>query len=198
MQTLTTTILLERLHDPNDHVVWDEFDARYRPILLGIGARLGLNHDEATEAAQESIVQFMRDYRNHKYSSDSGRLRAWLIGICRHRIMDSHRARKKFEGARGDSIISKLPNEDQMRMTWDIEQQRVIYQRAMEQLLSGGKINTRTTDVFEMFAIKNVPAQSVAETFDIEVSEVYRIKNRVTRRLRDIVDELTLAYQTGM
>ena len=198
MQTLTTTILLQRLHDQGDNAVWDEFDARYRPILCGIGTRLGLNHEDAAEAAQESLVQFMRDYRNHKYNIENGRLRAWLIGICRHRIIDAHRARKKLEGDRGNSIISKLPNEDQVRMTWDIEQQRVIYQKAMQQLLSGGRINTRTTEVFEMFAIKNVPAQSVAESFEIEVSEVYRIKNRVTRRLRDIVDELTQAYQTGM
>ena len=198
MQTLTTTILLERLHDQSDEAIWEEFDARYRPILLGIGIRLGLNHNEAAEAAQESIVQFMRDYRNHKYNTDNGRLRAWLIGICRHRIMDTHRSRKVLEGARGDSIISNLPNEDQMRMTWDIEQQRVIYQKAMQQLLSGGRFNTRTTDVFEMFAINNVPAQSVAEDFCIEVSEVYRIKNRVTPGLRKIVDELTIAFKTGM
>lgn len=198
MQTLTTTIMLERLHDQGDDAIWDEFDARYRPILTGIGVRLGLNPDEAAEAAQETLVQFMHDYRNHKYNTENGRLRAWLIGICRHRIMDAHRLRKKFEGARGNSILSKLPNEDQIRLTWDVEQQRVIYQRAMQQLLSGGRINTRTTDVFEMFAMKNVPAQTVADNFGIQVSEVYRIKNRVTQRLREIVDELTQAYQTGM
>ena len=198
MQTLTTTLLLERLHDQSDNEIWEEFDGRYRPVLIGIGIRLGLNQDEAAEAAQETLVQFMRDYRNHKYNTDHGRLRSWLVGICRNRIMDAHRGRKKLEGARGDSIISKLPNEDQMKMTWDAEQQRVIYQTAMRQLLSGGRINPRTTEVFELVALKNVPAKSVAEQFDIEVSEVYRIKNRVTLRLREIVDELTQAYNTGM
>ena len=85
-----------------------------------------------------------------------------------------------------------------MCMTWDVEQQRVIYQRAMQQLIEGGRINSRTIEVFELVALNNVPAQTIAQRFEIEVSEIYRIKNRVTKRLRDIVDELTQAYTTGM
>lgn len=198
MQTFTTTIMLQRLHDQKDDAIWDEFDARYRPILTGIGTQLGLNPDEAAEVAQETLMHFMRDYRAHKYNAENGRLRAWLIGICRHRIMDSHRSRKKHHADHGNSMISILPNEKQMQITWDMEQQRVIYQRAMQQLLSGGRINPRTTEIFELVALKNVPVQSVAEQFGIEIDEVYRIKNRVTKRLREIVDELTQAYQTGM
>jgi DNA-directed RNA polymerase specialized sigma24 family protein len=112
--------------------------------------------------------------------------------------MDAHRMRQRIDGARGNSIITKLPNEQQLNMTWDAEQQRVIFQRAMQTLLAGGRINSRTLEVFEMVALKNVPAVAVADQFEIEVSEVYRIKNRVTKRLREIVDNLTQAYQTGM
>lgn len=198
MQTLTTTIMLQRLHDKSDNAIWDEFDARYRPILTGIGIRLGLNPDDAGEAAQETLMQFMSDYRDNKYNPENGRLRAWLIGICRHRIMDAHRSHKKHHADHGNSIISILPSEEKMCMTWDVEQQRVIYQRAMQQLIEGGRINSRTIEVFELVALNNVPAQTIAQRFEIEVSEIYRIKNRVTKRLRDIVDELTQAYTTGM
>ncbi len=190
--------MLQRLHDKSDNAIWDEFDARYRPILIGIGGRLGLNPDDAGEAAQETLMQFMSDYRENKYNPENGRLRSWLIGICRHRIMDAHRSHKKHHADHGNSIISILPSEEKMCMTWDVEQQRVIYQRAMQQLIEGGRINSRTIEIFELVALNNVPAQTVAQRFDIEVSEIYRIKNRVTKRLRDIVDELTQAYTTGM
>ena len=198
MLTVTTTVLLERLHDREDDVVWDEFDARYRPILIGVGMKLGLNQGEAEEAAQETLVQFLRDYRENKYNNENGRLRSWLIGICRHRVMDAHRRRQRMDGARGDSIISKLPGEAAMTQTWDGEQQRVIFQRAMRRLLDGGKLNERTTKVFEQVAINNVPAASVAKEYGVEVAEVYRIKNRVTKRLRELVEEITQAYRMGM
>ena len=198
MHTVTTTVLLERLHDRADEVVWDEFDGRYRSILIGVGMKLGLNQGEAEEAAQETLVQFLRDYRENKYNNENGRLSSWLIGICRHRVMDAHRRRQRMSGARGDSIISKLPDEAAMTRTWDGEQQRVIFQRAMRHLLENGKLNERTTKVFEQVAINNVPVASVAKEYGVEVAEVYRIKNRVTKRLRELVEEITQAYRTGI
>lgn len=198
MHTITTTVLLGRLHDREDQVVWEEFDSRYRPILIGVGMSLGLNIVEAEEAAQESLVQFLRDYRDHKYKPENGRLRAWMIGICRNRVMDVHRRGQRMKGARGDSIIAHFPDEAAMTQAWDMEQQRVVFRRAMQRLLSDGKINERTTKVFEQVAIRNVPAQSVSDEHGIDIAEVYRIKNRVTKRLRVIVDELTCAYQDGM
>ena len=196
MNTNTTTLLLQRLHDPSDQGVWEEFDARYRPILIGVGVRLGLTAEEAIESAQETLVQFLKDYREKKYVSDNGRLRSWLMGICRHRIMDAHRLKARGAGGRGDSVISKLPDERAMTVTWEREQQRAIFKRAFHMLREGGRIADRTLQVFELVVIKGVPAGTVADISGVEVAEVYRIKNRVTLKLREIVEQLTKAYQT--
>ena len=193
LHTKTTTILLRRLHDHADQTVWDEFDARYRPILIGVAIRLGLSPEEASEAAQETLVQFLQDYRGHKYSTEHGRLRSWLIGICRHRVIDV--LRRRHRKGRGDSIIANLPDEQAISITWDQEQQRQIYDQSLAKLRDGGRINEQTIEVFELVALKGVPALSVADTTGLDVSEVYRIKHRVTRRLREIVEEMTQAYQ---
>ncbi|VAX36655.1 hypothetical protein MNBD_PLANCTO03-2120 [hydrothermal vent metagenome] len=194
--TTTTTLLLERLHDPQEQAIWTEFDARYRPILIGVGVRLGLNADMAAEAAQETLVQFLADYRDGRYSREQGRLRAWLIGICRHRVMDVHRRHARAAGGRGESVLAQLPDAQAISATWDIVQSRVIFERAMEVLREGGRIAEQTVRVFELVALKGVPATSVAATTGIEVAEVYRIKHRVTTRLREIVEQLTKAYAT--
>ncbi len=194
--TATTTLLLERLQDPQEQTVWDEFDARYRPVLIGVGVRLGLNADMAAEAAQETLVQFLADYNQGRYSRERGRLRAWLIGICRHRVMDVHRRHARAAGGRGESVISQLPDAQAISVTWDVVQSRVIFERALEVLREGGRITEQTISVFELVALKGVPATSVAATAGIEVAEVYRIKHRVTARLREIVEQLTEAYNT--
>src|SRR5205823_5538374 len=51
--TRTSTALLEALKDRSDHAVWWEFDGRYRPLLMAVGRRLGLDVADAEDAAQE-------------------------------------------------------------------------------------------------------------------------------------------------
>lgn len=196
LRTTTTTLLLQRLHDPQQDSVWTEFDARYRPILIGVGVKLGLSEDHATEAAQETLVQFLADYREGRYAREKGRLRGWLIGICRHRVMDAHRRHARAAGGRGESVLMQLPSAQAITATWDAVQTRVIFDRAMEVLREGGRVAERTVRVFELVALRGVPAAAVAETTGIGVDEVYRIKHRVTTRLREIVEELTGAYAT--
>ncbi len=48
---------------------------------------------------------------------------------------------------------------------------------------------------FELFALRGLPATEVSRQCEMEVAEVYRIKNRLTRRLREIVGELTEAFE---
>ena len=90
MLTRTTTALLEALLDPADDEVWQDFDRRYRPILIAFAQRLGLPDEDA---AQDTLTRFVRSYREGKYDRDRGRLRSWIIGIARHCIYDIHQHR---------------------------------------------------------------------------------------------------------
>lgn len=196
LRTTTTTLLLERLRDPKDALVWEEFDARYRRILVGVGVKLGLDEEAASEAAQETLVQFVRDYREGRYDRGKGRLRAWIIGICRHRVADAHRRRARERGRRGESAMVDLADEQTVCAAWEEEQRRVVFARAMEVLRESTRTSVRTIRAFEMLAMGNVPAAEVAVELGLETAEVYRIKHRMTERLREIVAELTASYET--
>jgi len=71
----TTTRLLEGLCDPEDEALWCEFDAQYRPILVGFARRLGLNVEDAADLAQETLVRFVEAYRAGRYDRGKARLR---------------------------------------------------------------------------------------------------------------------------
>ncbi len=195
LRTTTTTLLLQRLCDAQNEAEWREFDARYRPILVGVGMQMGLRPDEAEEVAQESLAQFARDYREGRYNREKGRLRAWLIGICRHRVLDAHRRLARCGAYRGESALMNLADVHTVTEAWEEQERRIIFKRAMEELHGSERIARGTIRTFEMFALEAVPAITVAETMGITVAEVYRIKNRLTRRLREIVAELTDAYR---
>ena len=87
----TTTAMLQALHDPHDVATWQEFDTRYRPVLIGFARNFGLDDADAADVAQDTLTRFLEQYRDGRYERERGRLGAWLVGIARYRILDLRR-----------------------------------------------------------------------------------------------------------
>lgn len=211
MLTRTTTRLMEDLRDPADAAAWSGFDARYRPVLVAFARKLGFSEDDAVELAQQTLVEFARAYRDGRYHREQGRLSSWLIGIARN--VGSGMRRKRRAGVRdagagvvgavvgGDTVIggvaADLPDEQQMTRIWAKEREQAILAEAMGILRDSTRTDANTIRAFELFALRGVPAEEVAAQCQIAVDSVYVIKNRLTKRLREIVRDLTAAYDEG-
>lgn len=72
----TNTALLEGLRETGNDAIWKVFCTRYRPVVIAVARRLGLNADEAEDATQEALLAFATAYRQGKYDRDKGRLRS--------------------------------------------------------------------------------------------------------------------------
>lgn len=190
----TTTLLLESLKDPSQDAVWQEFDLRYRPLLASFGRSLGLGNEDAEEVAQEALSEFVRAYRDGKYSRERGRLSSWIIAIARNRIADRRRVLAKRAGQRGESMLVDLKDAAKLTQIWETERRRTIFLRAFDMLREGGRTEERTLRAFELVTMRGVPAAAAAAECGMTVDEVYVAKNRVTRRLRDLVEQLMAAY----
>lgn len=191
MQTRTSTQLLEDLRDPSNAQAWTAFDARYRPVLIAFGRRLGLDLDTAGELAQQTLSEFVRGYLGGRYSRDQGRLSSWLIGIARN--VASAMRRNRREAAHG-SRIDELPAEDELTGVWVVERERAILVEALHRLRESSRVGESTFRAFELFALEGVPVEEVAATCGISVDAVYLAKSRLTRRLRELVGEITALF----
>lgn len=191
----TTTALLESLKDPGQDAVWREFDARYRPVLFAFALRFGLNRTDAEEVAQTALVEFMEGYRAGRYDRSRGRLSSWIIGIARHQIAKHARFKGRAAENRGDSVLRQLDDPAQATRLWAAEQQRVTIARAWEILAAAGRTSAATLRAFELVALRGIPAAAAAAECGMTIEDVYVAKSRVTRRLRELVEELTAAYR---
>lgn len=192
---LTTSTMLASLREADNDQAWQGFDARYRPILIGVARRVGLSEEDAAEVAQQALAEFARDYRLGKYERGRGRLSSWLIGIAQHRALDCLRRRKVRKEARGVSAMVDIPCErEHLSAAWEVERQHAILQEALTVLRSTSRTNPESIRAFELVALRGVPARQAADECGMSVDDVYVAKNRVTNRLRDIVRELTDAY----
>ena len=191
----TTTSLLEGLFDTDNEIAWSHFDARYRPIVLGFARKMGLSESDASEVAQETIVQFLKEYKEGKYDRERGRLRSWLIGIARFRVAGVYRGKSNKREYRGESAMITLPtDEDACESIWDTERRTVILQQALRELRANSKATDQTIQAFEMLVLNKMPVATVAETLDMSRDEVYMAKSRTAARLKDIIDRFEQLY----
>ena len=195
MRTTTTTALLEGLFDVQDGVVWQVFDDRYRPIIVAISRRLGLDGTEAEDVAQETLLQFLRDYREGRYSKDKGRLRNWIVGIARHRVIDFQRSRGRRKEKVGHSSALEVPDENSVTEIWDQELERSILRQSVEELRRTTRTSENSIKAFEMLIFDRRPVDAVAEALGMKPHDVYVSKSRVTTRLREIAERLRNLYE---
>ncbi|MBL0927315.1 MAG: sigma-70 family RNA polymerase sigma factor [Phycisphaerales bacterium] len=193
MLTRTNTQILESLRDSANNALWQEFDARYRPVLTAFARRRGLSDEDAAEAAQTTLAQFVADYQQGRYDRTRGRLSSWIIGIANHRIADLRKSAHRRMISRGESAIDGAVGGagGDERADWDDSVQKVILERAMAALHHGTRLEERTLRAFDLCAMRGVPAEAAAEQCGMTVAEVYVAKNRVIKKLREIVSQMT-------
>lgn len=190
----TTTLLLEGLNDAANDEAWGILEARYRPIVVAVARRLGLGEADAQDAAQETLIRFLEEYRAGKYDRDRARLGAWIVAIARTRIALAWRKRARRREVRGESAVGDVVDHAALVEAWEAERRAEILRRALDELRSGTKTDERTIRAFELLVVRRMPAPAVAEAIGITRQEVYVAKSRVAERLRAIVDRLERVY----
>jgi len=196
-QYSTSTGLLNGLHQADNHALWREFDARYRPIILGFARRLGLRDEDAADAAQESLMSFLKGYREGNYDRSRGRLRAWLMTIVRRRVIDIQRAKELSRPARGSSAVGEIPDEGALEALWESERRSGLLRQAMEELRKTSRTSEKTLRAFDLYVLQERPVEAVAEELQLSPGDVYMAKNRVAERLREIVARLDKLFDDG-
>lgn len=182
----TNTYLLVGLEDSANERVWAEFCARYRPVLLSFGRRLGLREDDAQDAAQETLLAFADCYRRGQYTRDKGRLRNWLYGIARNQI---HLLRRRDERQRAttaaeiDRRLEEQPEADELAAAWEEEWRRGLIQNCLEE--AHRHFGEETVRAFVLFVLQEWPAEQVAEHLGMTRNAVFKAKRRVLLHMRN-------------
>ncbi|MBM4113403.1 MAG: sigma-70 family RNA polymerase sigma factor [Phycisphaerae bacterium] len=196
--TRTTTRLLEGLHHRTDGTAWEEFDRRYRPILIGFLRSLGASEIDAADISQDALVRFLTEYRAGRFDRTRGRLRNWLMSIGRTQMALARRR----EAARREQL-AETPSLDAIAAEtdaggddaiWEAQRRRVILREAFDRLKSASASSERTLEAFERIVFHAESPAQVAEALSMSMGDVYQAKSRTTQRLRALVEEVERAY----
>lgn len=193
----TTTVLLEGLRHPSDAQAWETFDNRYRPIVIGFAVRMGLPDADAADVAQETMAQFVQEFRAGRYDRTRGRLRTWLIAMARSKIAMLRRQRARRGDWRGDSALIDLANSRGLIEIWETQRREHILRTALGELRESTRLEERTIHAFELLVVRDMPAAAVARQLGVTTHDVYQAKSRVAQRLREILTSLESCFDDG-
>ncbi len=195
---VTTTLLLDQLKEDGNQSAWREIDQRFRGVVLGAARKIGLDESDAADVAQETMVQCLRDYRAGRYDRTRGRLSSWIIAIAHHRITDVLRRRERAGRQAGETTLRELPAVEEVTSAWSEALRDDVFRRAWECVHTETQLSPGNLRAFELAVIRAVPPEAVAAECGITVDQVYVAKNRVSAKLKEIVERLTLAYEDGL
>ena len=198
----TRRSLLARLGSKSQNADWEQFYDQYWAIILFFAQKQGLDEASARDVLQETMILLMRKLPGFVYDPDRGRFRNWLLTLVAGKARDAMR-----RAARSRTIsIHEPSSEDRPALeetltsdsTWAsdaLEQSwmQALAEEALRRMQSDLSTRPETYAIFRSYAIDGKPVKEVAAEFGVQENAVYQIKNRLIKRLRDIVAELQAA-----
>lgn len=185
----TRTTLLNRLN--GDEAAWKEFFRRYRSAVADIGRYKGLSPDECADLVQNVMIRFHRKVEaGFKYDPALAKFRTFFSRLVKGCVYDLLRLREKRgipldgvavedDGGRPDELLDMALLEK-----W----RTIIREEAMLELAQ--RVDEKTFQAFELYALEDRPAKETAELLDLSVNSVYVAKTRCMKILRETVARL--------
>jgi RNA polymerase sigma-70 factor (ECF subfamily) len=198
-QLQTRSSLLNRLKTGDDSQSWQEFYRIYGGLIRFFAEKAGLTADEAEEVVQETAIGVARRLPEFTYDPKVCRFKTYLLNLARWRIQDQIKKR------RGDEKLASVAPEDNRKpparlsddtartatvdriadpsvpefgTEWDAAWERNLFAQALE--VVRGRIDERQFQIFDLYVLKNWPAEDVARTLGISVARIYLTKHRIS------------------
>ena len=188
VQWITTTQVLEGLKASNDEQAWQRFCDHFHPVVVNFARQLGLSVTDAEDAAQETMVAFLKAFREGKYDREKGRLSSWLFGVAKRVILNlrGHQPLERLvaDKTTGTSFWDMIQDDHSIKHTWDTEWRQMVLSSCLEQ--ARREIDPKVYEAFELYALSEMPVDEVAQRLGVSQNAVYIAKSRVLSRLRQL------------
>ena len=196
----TSTTLLRDMANGSRHDRWNEFVARYRPMMEAF-MRERFPNVEADDIIQETLVALCKVLPSYRYAPDEkGHFHNYLTGILRNKALTALRKQRQqvdiadeLRRVEDNAPYQTDPRIGRAACPHAAEEQsyrEAIFEIALCQFRADESIADRTKRIFERVAINGESPEAVAASFKMKRHAVDQAKSRAMERLREIVKDL--------
>ena len=190
--TRTSSTLLRRTADWQDHVAWQEFVARYEPYIRSWCREYRLDDDLAEDVCQLFWVELAEKMRSFRYDP-SRRFRGWLRRCFHWRVVDAIRERSREEMVvQSLDDVSCLDVEDSLLASEQLDEEddepaprRLLLLDLAEQVQAAvrEKVHAQSWQVFWHISIDGWSTRQAADALNMSYVAAHAAHRRVVDRL---------------
>jgi RNA polymerase sigma-70 factor (ECF subfamily) len=188
----TRKSLLGRLKDFEDNESWRDFFNTYWRLIYGFAIQRGLNHEEAQEVVQETVVAVAKSIGKFNYDPQVCSFKTWLLSVTRSKIANQFARRARHsavasapsDSSTGTGFLERIPDEQgaQLDKVWDAEWQKNLMDAAVQRVKR--RVSIEQYQMFDLFVLKQWPARDVAKTLGVTIAHVYVANHRLSKLIR--------------
>ena len=216
----TRASLLVRLKDREDQPSWQEFFDTYWRLIYSVATKAGLNDAEAQDVVQETVISVAGKVAGFTYDPKVCSFKTWMLRLTRWRIQDRRRRRQREAAGLGQRIhahqlssyakpghteevpdrtatLNRLPDPagSDLDRVWEEEWRETTFRAALEMLRQ--RIEPGQYQIFDLYAVKRLPAGQVARMTGASVARVYLTRHRVAALLKREVRRIEAGMPRG-
>ena len=187
----TRASLLIRVRDPADQAAWHEFVEIYRPVILRLARRKGMQDADAEDVAQQVLVALAKVIEQHEHDPKRAKFRTWLGRVAHNAILDALTRGKPDRGS-GDSALQALLTGHESHTGPDSDLLRLEYRREVFRWAAGQvrkEFRQATWNAFWLTAVEGRAVEVVAEELAKSRGAIYNARSRVMQRIQEKVTE---------
>ncbi|WP_339685933.1 sigma-70 family RNA polymerase sigma factor [Gimesia maris] len=169
---------------------WNNFVLVYTPLLKFWIRKKNVPQSAEDDVLQDALQKIYNSIGNFERDAAKGKFRGWLRTIVERRAADYFRSLPQDQGA-PQELLDGLVNRNQKDAEeLDGEQQALEEVKARALELVRESTAEKTWQMFWKSTVEEIPTSEIAKQFDVTTAAVRVAKQRVLKRLRDLmVDE---------
>jgi len=187
----TRLSLLARVRNREDQQAWHQFAAVYRPVIVRLARRKGLQSADAEDLAQRVMVSVAGAIERFKAGADRPRFRTWLNRVTENAIWNSLRdaARDRAHAGEFDrDHLAHVAARSAEDGDWlRLELRREVFHWAARQIRA--EFQPETWNAFWLTAVDSGDVEQVGRQLGKSPGAIYAARSRVIRRLAEKVQE---------
>lgn len=189
----TRASLLARLKNLEDQASWQDFFDTYWKLIYGVCLKRGLTPSEAEDVVQETMCEAMKRMPTFNYDRTIGTFKGWLLTMVRWRIVTQFRKRSPIKNMPSAGYVSaedldKLPANEEFQVIWDQQWEKTLFDAAVDR--TRRTLDPQKFQIFDLLVNQQLPPNTIAERFGVNLNQIYIIKHRVTQQIKAEVERL--------
>jgi len=186
----TRPSLLIRLRDPVDQDAWFEFAEIYRPVIMRLAMRKGMQAADADDIAQKVLVSIAGVIETHEHDPKRAHFLTWLNRIAHNAILNAMTRIKPDQGS-GKTEFHEFLNQQESKPgdsgLLRLEYRREVFRWAARRVVS--EFRSTTWQAFWMTAIEGRSVEEVSNELGKKPGAIYTARSRIMYRIQEVVTE---------